>query len=178
MNMTLDERIKLEVEKPLSMKKLEAKMRHIYRHQGNLSKEELIRQEIERLKESGCASPIVLCDTLLAFIDSMKEESVSDDLKEEIIKRWKVLHGSGNPTPFDTFNGIACHFANCQLNKIRKEDVSAQPYDFSIGDRIRLKGNVNDTIGFCIVDIREGYYWCDADITIPHSKQHLFEKFE
>ena len=105
-------------------------------------------------------------------------ESASDDLKEEIIKRWKVLHGSGNPTPFDTFNGIACHFANWQLNKIRKEDVSAQPYDFSIGDRIRLKGNVNDTIGFCIVDIREGYYWCDADITIPHSKRHLFEKFE
>lgn len=48
MNMTLDERIKLEIEKPLSMKKLEAKMRYIYRHQGNLSKEERaseIRQE-------------------------------------------------------------------------------------------------------------------------------------
>ncbi len=48
MNMTLDERIKLEVEKPLSMKKLEAKMRYIYRHQRNLSNEERvsgIRQE-------------------------------------------------------------------------------------------------------------------------------------
>jgi len=48
MNMTLNERIKLEVEKPLSMKKLEAKMRYIYRHQGNLSNEERvseIRQE-------------------------------------------------------------------------------------------------------------------------------------
>lgn len=48
MNMTLDERIKLEIEKPLSMKKLEAKMRYIYRHQGNLSNEKRvseIRQE-------------------------------------------------------------------------------------------------------------------------------------
>ena len=36
---------------------------------------EKIRAEIERLKESGCASPIVICDTLLAFIDSMREES-------------------------------------------------------------------------------------------------------
>ena len=36
---------------------------------------EQIRAEIERLKESGCASPIVICDTLLAFIDSMREES-------------------------------------------------------------------------------------------------------
>jgi len=37
MNITLDERIKQEIGKPLSMKKLEAKMRYIYRHQGNLS---------------------------------------------------------------------------------------------------------------------------------------------
>ena len=36
---------------------------------------EQIKTEIERLKESGCASPIVICDTLLAFIDSMREES-------------------------------------------------------------------------------------------------------
>ena len=34
---------------------------------------EKIKVEIERLKESGCASPIVICDTLLAFIDSMQE---------------------------------------------------------------------------------------------------------
>ena len=51
------------------------------------------------------------------------------------------------------------------------------PYTFSIGDRIRLKGNTYDTIGHCIVDIREGYYWCDADITIPHSCQDRYEKF-
>lgn len=36
MTLTLDERIKLEIEKPLSMKKLEAKMRYIYRYQWNL----------------------------------------------------------------------------------------------------------------------------------------------
>lgn len=33
-----------------------------------------IREEVERLKESGCASPIVICDTLLVFIDSLQEE--------------------------------------------------------------------------------------------------------
>ena len=58
------------------------------------------------------------------------------------------------------------------------EVTPTAPYMFSIGDRIRLKGNVNDHIGFFIVDIREGYYWCDADITIPLSKQYLFEKYE
>ena len=52
------------------------------------------------------------------------------------------------------------------------------PYTFAVGDRIRLKGNISDTIEHTIVDIREGYYWCDADITIPHSKQCLFEKIE
>jgi hypothetical protein len=49
---------------------------------------------------------------------------------------------------------------------------------FSIGDRIRLKGNISDTTGHCIVDIREGVYWCDEDITIPLSKHYLFEKFD
>lgn len=42
-----------------------------------MTDKEKIRAEIERLKESGCASPIVICDTLLAFIDSMREESKS-----------------------------------------------------------------------------------------------------
>lgn len=58
------------------------------------------------------------------------------------------------------------------------ESMSIVPCTFSIGDRIRLKGNVDDHVGFCIVDIREGYYWCDADITIPLSKHYLFEKFD
>ena len=40
-----------------------------------MTDKEKIKAEIERLKESGCASPIVICDTLLAFIDSMREES-------------------------------------------------------------------------------------------------------
>ena len=40
-----------------------------------MTDKEKIRAEIERLKESGCASPIVICDTLLVFIDSMREES-------------------------------------------------------------------------------------------------------
>lgn len=46
-----------------------------------MTDKEKIKAEIERLKESGCASPIVICDTLLAFIDSMQEEPVSDDLE-------------------------------------------------------------------------------------------------
>ena len=47
-----------------------------------MTDKEKIRAEIERLKESGCASPIVICDTLLAFIDSMQEKPVTDDLKK------------------------------------------------------------------------------------------------
>ena len=46
-----------------------------------MTDKEKIKVEIERLKDSGCASPIVICDTLLAFIYSMQEEPVSDDLE-------------------------------------------------------------------------------------------------
>ena len=57
------------------------------------------------------------------------------------------------------------------------ESIPIEPYTFSIGDRIRLKGNTYDSIGHRIVDIREGCYWCDTDITIPHSCQNRYEKF-
>lgn len=61
--------------------------------------------------------------------------------------------------------------------KTGKEDIPLQSCSFSVGDRIRLKGNDGDHVGFLIVEIREGIYWCDSDITIPCSRQHLFEKF-
>ncbi len=62
-------------------------------------------------------------------------------------------------------------------DKNTEDDVSAQSCSFSVGDRIRFKGNTGDHTGFCIVDIQEGVYWCDADITIPCSQQNKFEKF-
>jgi len=48
-------------------------------------------------------------------------------------------------------------------------------YKFFIGDRIRRKGSTHDDVGCCIVDIKEGYYWCDTNVTIPHSHQELYE---
>lgn len=64
-----------------------------------------------------------------------------------------------------------------QTRNFNIESIPIAPCTFSIGDRIRLKGNTYDTIGHCIVDIRVGYYWCDADITIPISCQDRYEKF-
>ena len=57
------------------------------------------------------------------------------------------------------------------------ESISIIPYTFTVGDRIRRRCNTNDNVGHYIVDIREGYYWCDAGITIPHSCQDQYEKF-
>lgn len=90
-----------------------------------------IRTEVERLyvywdgvMQSSAATEAVArknqCKELLSFIDSMEKEPVSEDLEEEIIKRWKILHGSGNSTPFDTFNGIACYFATWQKEQFEK----------------------------------------------------------
>ena len=52
--------------------------------ENSMTELEKIKVEIERLKESGCASPIVICDTLLAFIDSLQEEPVSEELEAEL----------------------------------------------------------------------------------------------
>ena len=63
-----------------------------------MTDKEKIRAEIERLKESGCASPIVICDTLLAFIDSMQEKPVSTDILRKASEEYlKVL----SETPYN-----------------------------------------------------------------------------
>lgn len=63
-----------------------------------MTDKEKFRAEIERLKESGCASPIVICDTLLAFIDSMQEEPVSDDFEKALAKEWQEYNDRGAAT--------------------------------------------------------------------------------
>lgn len=63
-----------------------------------MTDKEKIKVEIERLKESGCASPIVICDTLLAFIDSMQEKPVSTDILRKASEEYlKVL----SETPYN-----------------------------------------------------------------------------
>lgn len=43
-----------------------------------------LRSEVERIKESECASPILVCDDILMFIDYLQQEQPNeDDLKRE-----------------------------------------------------------------------------------------------
>ena len=53
-------------------------------------------------------------------IDRIKEED-SVELEDEIVTRWKSLHNAGNDIPFDTFNGIARHFAQWQKEQMMDE---------------------------------------------------------
>ena len=60
------------------------------------------------------------------------------------------------------------------LDKLNADNA---PCKFSIGDRIRRKGNIGDEVGHYIIDVKEGSYWCDAGVTIPLSWQDGYEKF-
>ena len=62
------------------------------------------------------------------------------------------------------------------FEKIEKEEDLVN--SFHIGDRIRLKVQVEDDIGFVIINITDTHFWCDADITIPRSMIRLYEKFD
>ena len=62
------------------------------------------------------------------------------------------------------------------FEKIEKEEYLVN--SFHIGDRIRLKVQVEDDIGFVIINITDTHFWCDADITIPRSMIRLYEKFD
>ncbi len=113
-----------------------------------MTDKEKIRAEIERLKESGCASPIVICDTLLAFIDSMQEEPVSDNLEAEIEDYMNRNFSEGSDGCLISDNNkvlggvtyldisyIARHFTNWQKHQIMKDAIDA----FIYKGGIRLK---------------------------------------
>ena len=85
------------------------------------------------------------------------KEPISEDLEEEIVKRWKVLHGSGNPTPFDTFNGIACHFANWQKQQDQSTIELAEDHAMLAGmEKMKEQMMAKAIDGYVIKDVEEG----------------------
>lgn len=42
-----------------------------------------IRSEVERIQETGCESPISVCNDILSFIDSLQQEQPKVDLEKE-----------------------------------------------------------------------------------------------
>ena len=88
-----------------------------------MDKVEEIRAEIERLKED-CASPMVICDTLLSLIDSFKEEPISNDL-EEIAKEigLKYFPDEENIWARGNIEAKRCKMACIEMAKWQKEQI-------------------------------------------------------
>lgn len=86
---------------------------------------QIIKAEVERLKESGCASPISVCDDLISFIESLEKEHVSDDLNDEIRKYF--LSYKGYPHVMDEtereIKKAIIYFANWQKQQMMKDAV-------------------------------------------------------
>lgn len=84
-----------------------------------------IKAEVERLKGSGCASPISVCDDLISFIESLEKEHVSDDLNDEIRKYF--LSYKGYPHVMDEtereIKKAIIYFANWQKQQMMKDAV-------------------------------------------------------
>lgn len=86
---------------------------------------QIIKAEVERLKGSGCASPISVCDDLISFIESLEKEHVSDDLNDEIRKYF--LSYKGYPHVMDEtereIKKAIIYFANWQKQQMMKDAV-------------------------------------------------------
>lgn len=97
---------------------------------------EKIRAEVERLKESRCESPIVICDILLFFIDSLQEEPIG-----------KVWHES-NKEPEDKSSCLIHYIVGSKVsytdvfsvlyNKGTREFIS-EPYPHPTGYKVEQK---------------------------------------
>lgn len=103
---------------------------------------ELIRQNIDayyaeykdKFHQNGDPYHLGIIDGLdiaERILDTLPDEPVTDchGLEDEIIDKWRMIHRAGNEIPFDTFNGIACHFAKwgaehlADTNKTSSEDL-------------------------------------------------------
>lgn len=91
-----------------------------------------IRSEVERVKESECASPILVCDDILTFIEYLQDEQPEVDLEKEIDDYVNnhfsegydgILISDANSTELNLLDvsAIARHFFELGL-KARKED--------------------------------------------------------
>ena len=105
---------------------------------------ERLRAEVNEIQESGCASPISVCNDILSFIDYLQQEQPEVDLEKEIEdyayslphsstgssayvsdKRLPIARQFGikHDWSFDYVEDIARHFYELGL-KARKEDGS------------------------------------------------------
>ena len=71
--------------------------------------------------------PFYVKQALIGVYDAMErwekedeKQPVSEGLEEEIVGRWKMLNRAENEIPFDTFNGIASHFAEWGAEHLKK----------------------------------------------------------
>ena len=84
-----------------------------------MTDKEKIKAEIERRIEIATGEQYISLKSLLSFIDSMQEESASEDLENEIV-RWE---DSFKHCPASMgYKETAIHFANWQKNHIWTEE--------------------------------------------------------
>lgn len=107
--------------------------------------------EIERLKD--CASPIVICDTLLSFIDSMQEEPVSiwhDSSEEPNDKSSCLIHYivGGEVSYRDIFPVL--------YNKEAREFVS-EPYPHPTGYKVEQSSLEGGVVAEVYKDMRDRF---------------------
>ena len=83
-----------------------------------------LRYEVERMKESGCESPISICDDILMFIDYLQEEQPEVDFETELDEWMKFGPHTSYPwcTIPDAIKITAEHFFNLRLTQERRTD--------------------------------------------------------
>lgn len=60
-----------------------------------------IRSEVERIQETGCASPISVCNDILSFIDFLQQEQPEVDLEKftQKMNDWKARYNHPDNIP-------------------------------------------------------------------------------
>ena len=69
-------------------------------------------------------------DNEIQRLEKLKEESVSEDLLDEIHDRWEDYpHIKWPKCPYKDFKNIACHFANWQKQQMMKDAVIMEAHE-------------------------------------------------
>lgn len=92
-----------------------------------------IRSEVERIQETGCESPISVCNDILSFIDFLQQEQPKVDLERDAVQ---FCFDKGlNITPYQA-KMIASHFYELGQLEMRHR-ITNPEYNIKVVEQLK-----------------------------------------
>lgn len=106
---------------------------------------EKLRSEVERIKETGCESPISVCNDILSFIDFLQHEQPDVNLEKEIdlfVHGWSIdeflglVNDEGWSVTVGDIKNVARHFYELGQQEMRHR-ITNPEYNAKVVEQLK-----------------------------------------